>query len=383
MIYVHVPFCRSFCIYCDFYSEIPCKGDEFERFAAALGREIGLRLSGDGCGTASADECRKTVNQIRTLYIGGGTPSVLPLSVLSSVLDSLRVNGVDTDFSEFTVEVNPDDIVRRGQEYVTGLVSLGVNRVSMGVQSFDDTLLKWMNRRHDASAAVRAYEMLRSAGIRNISVDLIFGISRMSHDMWRKTIERTLTLPGGQPEHISAYQLSVEPGSVLAGMAADGRYEEAPEEQCLQQYECLCSMLKDAGYEHYEISNFALPGYKAVHNSAYWSGCSYTGFGPGAHSYDAERGIRSWNGASIEEYEASGNFRETEILTKEQVGMERIMLSLRTASGITEAELRRISRPGAVDRMYAAGNLVRLPNGNLRIPENRFFISDAVISELI
>ena len=318
-----------------------------------------------------------------TLYIGGGTPSVLPLSVLSSLVQELARNGAAAPFEEFTVEVNPDDIVGKGQEYVEGLLSLGVNRISMGVQSFDDALLKWMNRRHDAAAIVPAYRILRRAGVKNIGIDLIFGISGMDDRGWTRTIEQALALPGGPPEHISAYQLSVEQGSALAEMAADGRYEEAREEQCLRHYGTLCTMLGEAGYSHYEISNFALPGREAVHNSAYWSGCSYVGLGPGAHSYDAENGVRSWNSASLDDYMTSAGCRESEKLTEEQMAMERIMLALRTSGGIPEEELRRKSRAGAVDAMLSEGNLVRLAGGNVRIPESRFFVSDAIISDIV
>ena len=386
MIYVHVPFCRSFCIYCDFYSEIPCGDGLFGDFAAALGREIRHRAGASGLGSGrSRDGLMADRNSVHTLYIGGGTPSVLPLSVFSAILNDLAAAGVDTDFEEFTVEANPDDIVRNGQGYAEGLAALGVNRISMGVQSFDDGLLKWMNRRHDSGTAVEACRLLRRAGMGNISIDLIFGASLLSDSMWKKTLEQLLTLPGGQPEHVSAYQLTVEPGSILGEMAAAGRYSEAAEEQCLGQYAYLCSVLRDAGYEHYEISNFSLPGYRAVHNSAYWSGCSYAGFGPGAHSYDAVRRERSWNEPSLKNYLAapipgSGG---SEVLTDGQAAMERIMLSLRTAAGIPENELRHLAVRNAVDKMLSEGNLVRLPDGNVRIPEDRFFISDTIISEIV
>lgn len=310
---------------------------------------------------------------------------MLPLSVLEGILHGLEMAGVDTAFDEFTVEVNPDDVVRRGRPYIEGLLALGVNRTSMGIQSFDDGILRWMNRRHDAAAAVRAYSLLREAGVRNISVDLIFGISHLSDGIWQRTIGRTLSLPGGRPEHISAYQLSVEEGSALMKMVEAGRYSEAAEDSCARQYDMLCSILRSEGYEHYEISNFALPGRRAVHNSAYWSGASYIGLGPAAHSYDAGSKVRSWNPESIEEYAGTEDFLQSagkERLTGGQVLMEKIMLSLRTSDGILCSDLEGAVGPDTVDEMTVNGNLQR-QGSRLRIPEDRFFVSDSIISDLI
>lgn len=384
MIYIHIPFCRTFCTYCGFYSELAGKdGVSLEMFAGALANEYALRKEDAAGGTA-------------TLYIGGGTPSVLPLSVLSRIIRSVTDDAGTDGLREFTVEVNPDDILRGGPEYAGALLSAGVDRISMGVQSFDDGLLKWMNRRHTSGDAERAYGILRQAGFRNISLDLIFGISQMSDAIWNETLDRILSLPGGLPEHISAYQLSVEPGSALDRMVARGRYSEADEGQCGRQYEMLCDRMGRAGYRHYEVSNFAIPGHEAVHNSAYWSGSPYLGLGPGAHSYltDGKRHVRCWNRQSVKKYvdvyssiengrARQGEILETEELSAGQTAMERIMLSLRTDCGIPEAELRNIGNPHGVDRMLLSGNLVRIQEGRVRIPENRFFISDAVISDLV
>ena len=244
---------------------------------------------------------------VNTLYIGGGTPSVLPLDVLSRIVGavsqterlSLVTEPVEVTtptelFDEFTVEVNPEDIVEKGREYVRGLLALGVNRISMGIQSFNDDILRWMNRRHDAGNAVKAFHILRESGVLNISIDLIFGISQLTDETWKDTIEKALEL---SPEHISAYQLSIEEGSALAKMVADGRYVEASEEQCRHQYDVLCQTLRQAGYHHYEISNFAKPGFEAVHNSAYWRRAPYIGLGPGAHSLTGN--VRSWNSQEL------------------------------------------------------------------------------------
>ena len=337
MIYVHVPFCRSFCTYCGFYSEI-CSRKEtqqvqnrlFEDYAEALCDEIDSRREEisaarePSSAEAASSEIvgsgnRGTGNVLRTppkqalvppsyvaeggtvsstpvpgteggtsmqqeiptspdtLYIGGGTPSVLPLAVLERIVGALG----PATYREFTVEVNPDDVVAGGAEYVAGLRALGVNRVSMGVQSFDDGILRWMNRRHDAAGAREAFRLLRAGGFDNVSIDLIFGLSQLTGTIWESTIDDVLALG---PEHISAYQLSIEEDSALEKMVADGRYTEASDEQCRGQYDTLCRKLAEAGYVHYEISNWARPGREAVHNSAYWRRVPYVGLGPGAHS---------------------------------------------------------------------------------------------------
>lgn len=459
MIYVHIPFCRSFCTYCDFYSEVAsdCHG----RYASALCEEIKSRAS-------------EITSDTSTLYIGGGTPSVLPLSVLESLVKTLESVGHGGPYREFTVEVNPDDIVRKGPEYVEGLLRLGVNRISMGVQSFDDGILKWMNRRHDSAAARKAYSILEDAGVPDISIDLIFGMPHLTDDMWRDTLEKALSISsqGNLPHHISSYQLSVEPGSALAAMVERGQWTEASEEQCERQYAILCEVLGKAGYGHYEISNFALPGHEAVHNSAYWAHEPYVGFGPAAHSFRLHpvtqppsapavpdpvqpmdlpsttavplaghltaipsspavpdtslRGglqsdvaistpVRQWNTSDLHAYMAaaeSGDFSpvvNSEQLTPDQLVLERVMLGLRTAAGLPESFLRAHCSADALSSALAAGNLVRQPaipsgvpypaapaapapaapapthaaSARLRIPESRFFISDAIISDLI
>lgn len=377
MIYVHVPFCRSFCTYCGFYSEI-CSRMESQ--------QVQNRIFGDYT-DAVIDEIQSqyaTANSPKTLYFGGGTPSVLPLEMFGRIVQALG----PAEYEEFTIEVNPDDIVRRGLEYVQGLVALGVNRVSMGVQSFDDGILKWMNRRHNASDAREAFRILREGGVRNISIDLIFGLSQLADSQWRSCIAEAVSLG---PEHISAYQLSVEEGSALEKLISDGRYEEASDEQCRGQYDILCAMLREAGYRHYEVSNWAKPGYEAVHNSSYWRRVSYVGFGPGAHSFDARKGIRQWNSEELAAPQSDGSLRRWtssyEVLSPEEAAEERIMLALRTADGIGEEELRScrmtLGRDDSMlEEMLVDGLLVR--NGDaVRIPEERFFVSDDIISGLV
>ena len=384
MIYLHVPFCGSFCTYCDFYSEICRGGRAFNEYADAVLKEVNDRRE-EICMNMSAP------GAVNTLYIGGGTPSVLPLDVLRRIVDALLSSrslrrgentvGAQSPFEEFTVEVNPEDIVEKGGEYVRGLLETGVDRVSMGIQSFDDGILRWMNRRHSAAGAVEAFRILRCCGVRNISVDLIFGLSQLADDVWEDTIERALELA---PEHISAYQLSIEEGSALAKLVADGRYVEASDEQCRHQYDVLCQTLRQAGYHHYEISNFARPGFEAVHNSAYWSRVPYIGLGPGAHSLTGD--IRSWNSQELPHRSTDGSpatySRTSETLSPEDIRVERIMLSLRTDKGLEAAELYSLADRAVINSLLSEGALEK-QGGSIRIPESRLFTSDEIIRELI
>lgn len=415
MIYLHVPFCGSFCTYCDFYSEICRSRQASNEYADAVIAEIRDRRKELEMNMSAQDA-------VNTLYIGGGTPSVLPLDVLSRIVGavsqterlSLVTEPVEVTtptelFDEFTVEVNPEDIVEKGREYVRGLLALGVNRVSMGIQSFNDDILRWMNRRHDAGNAVKAFHILRESGVRNISIDLIFGISQLTDETWKDTIEKALEL---SPEHISAYQLSIEEGSALAKMVADGRYVEASEEQCRRQYDILCRCLGRSGYHHYEISNFAKPGFEAVHNSTYWRRAPYIGLGPGAHSLTGN--VRSWNSPELPHRQQdetsscnpdrisscnpdstsrqtssrnpSGKLvtysRNFETLSPEDIRVERIMLSLRTDKGLEAAELYSLAGRTVINSLLSEGALEK-QGGSIRIPESRLFTSDEIIRELI
>ena len=409
MIYLHVPFCESRCTYCGFFSIVcasssaarptpvslrsapypgkcspgvvlPQREARFEGYAEAVCREIEERR----------EEIAKTL-EVNTLYFGGGTPSVLPLSVFSRIVRALGGGQWD----EFTIEVNPEDVVEKGEEYVRGLIGLGVNRISMGIQSFDDGILRWMNRRHDSATAVEAFHLLRRCGVDNISIDLIFGLPHLSEALWSETLDKALALGA---EHISAYQLSIEEDSALERLITQGKFAEATDEQCRRQYDLLCSKLDAAGYRHYEISNFALPGREAVHNSAYWHRVPYVGLGPGAHSLSAGS-VRSWNSEDIPHRLRDGSLetysREEEHLTPEDIRVERIMLPLRTGNGLPEPDLRSLAGDERVDLLLSEGALVRYhpehslepvegrSEGYIRIPEDHFFTSDDIIRQLI
>ena len=385
MVYLHVPFCRSFCTYCGFYSETCSKSRQselFNEYADAVLTEAEERK----------EEIRS--NPLRTLYIGGGTPSVLPLDVLRRVVQGIRRVQGGTPLREFTIEVNPEDIVEKGDEYLAGLLDLGVTRISMGIQSFDDGILRWMNRRHDSARARKAYSMIRRAAERagkeiEVSIDLIFGVPGLDLQTWERTVSAALSLGKDEgfkaPDHISAYQLSIEEGSALEEKIARGECTEASDEDCYRQYRTLCGKLREGGYNHYEISNFAIPGKEAVHNSAYWNRTPYVGLGPGAHSLtirDDGQQVRSWN-TQVLPARGKTYSREMEVLSDEDIRVERIMLGLRTSAGLPADELTLLAEKDALEKQAAAGCLAIGPDGMARIPEERFFVSDEIIGSLV
>ena len=385
MVYLHVPFCRSFCTYCGFYSETCSKSRQselFNEYADAVLTEAEERK----------EEIRS--NPLRTLYIGGGTPSVLPPDVLRRVVQGIRRVQGDTPLREFTIEVNPEDIVEKGDEYAAGLLDLGVTRISMGIQSFDDGILRWMNRRHDSARARKAYSMIRRAAERagqeiEVSIDLIFGVPGLDLQTWERTVSAALSLGKDEgfkaPDHISAYQLSIEEGSALEEKIARGECTEASDEDCYRQYRTLCRKLREGGYNHYEISNFAIPGKEAVHNSAYWDRTPYVGLGPGAHSLtirDDGQQVRSWN-TQVLPARGKTYSREMEVLSDEDIRVERIMLGLRTSAGLPADELSLLAGKDALEKQVSAGCLAIGPDGRARIPEERFFVSDEIIGSLV
>lgn len=382
-IYVHIPFCSQFCIYCNFYS---VKGGQLrERYVQALLKEAEYRK----------DFFRNIGALPQTIYFGGGTPSLFTPVQLGDILAHLcRLYGFSP--SEATIEVNPNDIT---PQYAQGLVSAGFNRVSMGVQSFIDDHLAWMNRRHKGEEAVQAYKSLRDAGISNISLDLIFGYSPLQMEQWVYNIEKMISLA---PEHISAYQMSIEPGSVLGKMYEKGEYNLLPDNTCIEQYSLLQQMLQVGGYEQYEISNFArrdaVSGELKVsrHNSSYWTKEPYLGLGPAAHSYDGRN--RFWNGSNLTAYcryylaqEGGKGIEElkrrvvgSEKLTPEDIFNESVMLGLRTVAGVdtsllNKEFLREIK--GDIVRHIRLGNLVA-DGEKIRIPSDKLFVSDGIIRDL-
>lgn len=372
-IYVHIPFCASRCSYCDFYSTLSLDAVG-ETYVKAVLVEAGLRR----------DEQRG--EPVKTLYLGGGTPSQLPLPLLSTLMSGLNevfdLGGVE----ECTVEANPDDVTPR---WCAALRRLGGNRVSMGVQSFEDVILRLIGRRHTARQAIEAVSCLKDAGITNISIDLIFGLPGQTLASWTESVHQAIDL---HPQHISAYGLTYEEGTRLWWQRERREVTEVPEEQCLEMYRIMVDMLKAAGYEHYEISNFALPGYYSRHNSSYWDGTPYLGLGAAAHSYDGE--VRRYNPCDLKKYigciSAGSPAYEQEQLEWWQRYDERVMLGLRTARGVDIARLREDFGEAAwkhftseAQRHIATGHLCLTADDRYVLTADGIMLSDSIIRDLM
>ena len=370
-IYIHIPFCKQRCNYCAFYSSTLYNIKE--DYADAVCKELEMRKDyADG-------------EEIKTIYFGGGTPSTLPMELLKKICDTIYAGYTVCDNAEVTIECNPDDLT---VEFLAKLRSLPFNRISMGVQSFDDAQLKRLGRRHNADKARQAVRNARAAGYDNISIDLMFALPGSTAEEWEQTIDEALSL---RPEHISAYNLMYEDDTPLHRALQRGDFEELSEEENVEQFQMLISKMKEAGYRHYEISNFAKPGYESRHNSSYWNDTAYIGCGAAAHSYDGNS--REWNITDIKEYikgMASGarNY-EIEHLTEEERYNDTILTRLRTADGIPfkwmkekfSERLNRYMRTAA-QKHIECGNLKKTDK-TLSLTEKGIFISDSVIRDLI
>lgn len=315
-------------------------------------------------------------DNVETLYIGGGTPSVLPESELSRLLSKFTLPSI----SEITVEVNPEDV---DDSLINVLIDHGVNRVSMGIQSFNSELLKFVGRRHSADDITRAVLSLRRAGITNISCDLIFGLPGDTLDGWQYSVNRFLEL--GLP-HLSAYLLSYEPGTRLTAMRNSGKIKETPDKLVVAMYEYLIERVAQHGYDHYEISNYAIPGFHSRHNSSYWNGSVYLGLGPGAHSFNGD--TRSFNPSSLKQYlqQKGVDVAISESLSENDQINDLIITSMRTANGLSLSKLpaediNRIKRD-AVSH-FRNGRLCISTDNRLYIPEKYFLVSDSIIVDLI
>ena len=366
-IYIHVPFCQKRCIYCDFYSTTYAL-EWKHSYVSALKREMLMRH-------AEIDSSR-----VPSLYIGGGTPSQLPSALLLEVFRSITETFTFADDAEITIEVNPDDVTT---DLIAALRQTSVNRISMGVQTFSDELLRFLNRRHTSAQALRAVQLFREAGYNNISLDLIYGLPGQTFEDWTHDVRQLLKL---DVPHLSAYALSYEEGTPLYKMLQEGKVSEASEELSWQMYEYLMDEAAAAGMEHYEISNFAKPGMHARHNSSYWDGSLYLGLGPGAHSYDGKN-VRRSNDTSLKDYvEAKGDVpHQTETLTSKELYDELVMTRLRTASGLPLSALMPEQTSYCLQMAEShinAGNLLR-EGDVLRLSRKGIFISNSIISDLM
>ncbi|HEU5054048.1 MAG TPA: radical SAM family heme chaperone HemW [Hanamia sp.] len=327
--YIHIPFCKQACFYCNFYFSTSAKSTK--EMTAALVKEIELRRN-----MADSDEQKHlsiispTEEKIETIYFGGGTPSLLSFEEIPQIISTIKKNYQVSSNAEVTLEANPDDI---NAQTINDWKSAGINRLSIGIQSFIERDLKWMNRAHNAEQALRSIELARQAGFNNFSIDLIFGTPGLSDEEWEKNIQTAIDL---QVPHISSYALTVEPKTALHKMIALKKKENINDDVQARQFMLLMEILKDAGYEHYEISNFAKHGFRSRHNSSYWQGEKYIGIGPSAHSFDGE--ARSWNVANNHAYTKSILENkipsQLEVLTPSQKLNEYVMTSLRTIEGM-------------------------------------------------
>lgn len=317
-IYLHIPFCRKRCHYCDFFKSTDLS--QKARLLDGLKKELETRAS-----EFSSEE-------INTIYFGGGTPSVLLNDELKDLLDIIQQHYKVAENAEITLEANPDDLT---QAILSALRQIGFNRLSMGVQSFSESDLKLMNRRHGVMQAIQSVKWAKKAGFSNISIDLIYGLPNQTIEEWERNVRIAVEL---DVQHVSAYNLTYHEGTIFYEQLKKGILKELPDELSLQQFELLIRVLKEAGFEHYEISNFCKPGLYSQHNSSYWKSKKYLGIGPSAHSYDLTS--RRWNVSSISKYldglENDLPYFESEILSEQDRYNDFIITGLRTIWGISE-----------------------------------------------
>jgi oxygen-independent coproporphyrinogen-3 oxidase len=370
-IYIHIPFCKKLCIYCDFYKVI--SPENKDQFIQAIKKEAQTRqnyLSGEN---------------ISTIYFGGGTPSVLSVNEIRSVLEELNSLFSIEEKYEFTVEINPEDA---DLTYMKGLKRIGVNRISLGIQSWKNEDLKFLNRRHDSTGAEKALRSAMDAGFDNISIDLIYGLPGMSVSDLEMNLDKSLQY---DIKHISAYHLTVEPGTILGKMKNEGLFNETDEEESTNQFNLLVEKAEQAGFIHYEISNFGKEGYFSRHNTNYWKQVNYIGLGPSAHSFNGYS--RQWNVRDVKKYISSVN-KDNLLFEKEELDIktrfnEYIMVSLRTMWGIDLDYVERVFAKEGYDYIINLANkfrdygLMKQDNKNLVLTNQGKMISDNIISEFM
>ena len=376
-LYIHIPFCESRCIYCGFYSTTSLKLRD--DYVDALCREMQMRPSKAALGN---DE------PIETIYLGGGTPSQLKGSQLNQIFSAIRKNYTLTENIEnieITMECNPDDVTG---DFCETLKQLPVNRISMGAQTFSNERLRFLHRRHNAREVDEAITRLRNIGIRNISIDLMFGFPEESLFQWMNDIRHAIQL---NVEHISAYSLMYEEGTPLYRLLEQEKIREIEEETSRRMYETLIDLLTGAGYEHYEISNFARPGFRSRHNSSYWHEVPYIGIGAAAHSYNRKQ--RSWNIENIQTYIRSisegilpSESEQLDITTRYN---DLITTALRTSDGIDLMKMEQEFGKELADRLlqeaqpHISRRLMKIKDGRLSLTREGLYISDDVMSDFM
>ena len=370
-IYIHIPFCKRRCIYCDFFSTT--QSEKKSAYVRALCRELEMRQDYVGG------------EEIETIYLGGGTPSQLTEEELKAIFSSVyHIYKVKED-AEITLEANPDDLT---PEYVAMLRQLPINRISMGIQTFQEETLMLLHRRHTATQAIEAFRRCREAGFQNISIDLMYGLPGETLETWKEDLRQAINL---RPEHISAYHLIYEEDTALWKLREQHQVEEADENLSVSLFETLIDRLKEAGYQHYEISNFCLSGMHSRHNSSYWTGKKYLGCGPSAHSFNGVS--RQWNVASLEGYikgveegELDYEVEELDLYTRYN---DYVLTSIRTCWGMSLSKLRsefgeelyrycmRMAKP------HEDQGVLENREGVLRLTRKGIFVSDGIMSDLM
>jgi oxygen-independent coproporphyrinogen-3 oxidase len=377
-VYIHIPYCKQVCYYCDFHFRVAMK--DKPAMLDAVKKEIELRK----------DYLRSFVAlpgkiPVESIYFGGGTPSVLDIGEIGDLLHAALRHYRPVAGAEITLEANPDDL---NEAYLQALTALGFNRLSVGIQSFFDDDLVWMNRRHDAREAVKSIEAARREGFGNISIDLIYGLPGMTVSRWKENLLRALDM---DVPHISAYHLAIEPRTVFGRRQGRGEVFAVPEEDSAEQFDLMLDMLQNAGYEHYEISNFAREGFRSRHNCAYWQQKPYIGFGPSAHSYDG--GSRQWNISSnngyIEAVNAGGEqWFEKETLSQAEKYNDYILTSLRTVWGADLPYIRQYFGTAFEEnflrqaKSYISAGFLRQENEVFVLTHKGKLIADRIASDL-
>lgn len=369
-IYIHVPYCKMRCTYCDFYSQTD--ESSIQNFTDAVCEEIRMRK-------------HEITEHVDTIYFGGGTPSCLPIESFKEIFEQIFLHFNVNPNAEITLEANPDDL---SQKYIQELRTLSFNRISIGIQSFDDKALKFLNRRHSAQQAVDVVKKCKQQGFENISIDLMYGLPNQTIEQWQETLSTAMSL---DIQHISAYHLIYEENTAMYKLLSAGKIRAVNEETSNKMFEMLIETLTENGFEHYEISSFAKKGFHSQHNTSYWQNKHYLGLGPSAHSFDGKK--RSWNVSDLSDYlkGISQNKRlyESEILSETDKYNEFIMTGLRTSFGVNVSDV--ASKFGNDKYNYCIQNAqkyidcgwLQLVNGTLKLTRAGIFVSDAVMSELI
>ncbi len=370
-IYIHIPFCKRRCIYCDFFSTT--QSEKKSEYVHALCQELDMRkdyLEGE---------------DIETIYLGGGTPSQLSQEELEKIFSTIYNIYKVKENAEITLEANPDDLT---PEYVDMLRQLPINRISMGIQTFQEETLKLLHRRHTAKQAIEAFQRCREAGFQNISIDLMYGLPGETLDIWKQDLQQAIAL---HPEHISAYHLIYEEDTALWKLREQHQVEEADEDLSLTLFTTLIDELTEAGYQHYEISNFCLPEIHSRHNSSYWTGKKYLGCGPSAHSFNGTS--RQWNVASLSAY-IDGIHQGTPDFEIEELDLytrynDFVLTSIRTCWGMPLAQLRnmygeklynyclRMAKP------HLEQGVLEICEETLKLTRKGIFVSDGIMSDLM